>query len=171
MAVDAAHNVYVPDRGNHRVLKYNDPYGSGSGAGAGVADEVWGQADFNGWRCNRGSVAPTADSLCLWYDSGVDIDSEGNLWIADSGNNRVLRYPNVNGVIQKSADWFWASRTSPPVTGLGNKSNGVPNFRACRQGADEQSGTVYVADNDNKRVLAFDFSGSICSTTANPVIP
>ncbi len=58
--------------------------------------------------CNRGTFdSATAETLCFHADSnrfvdglygaGVDFDSSGNLWVADSGNNRVLRFPVSDG--------------------------------------------------------------------------
>jgi len=105
MAVDSSSNLYVPDAFNHRVLKYINPFTTDT-----VADEVWGQADFSGNTYNRGA-SPTASSLCFGgYDNswgfGVEIDSSGNLWVADGGNNRVLRFPKnpTTGEISKTAD-------------------------------------------------------------------
>ena len=73
-----------------------------------VADQVWGQSDFSGNLCNRGAGAPTASTLCFTVGSfsagGVALDTAGNLWVADNGNNRVLRFPNLSGTIAGTAD-------------------------------------------------------------------
>ena len=111
MAIDAEGSLYVPDSFNNRVLKYENPFESDSSA-----DVVWGQPDFHGVECNGGGTAPSADRLCFhsyhnrmtmaFYGIGVDIDTEGNLWVAEGGNNRVLRFPRdtVTGEIAKTAD-------------------------------------------------------------------
>ena len=112
MAVDNDGHLYVPDSFNHRVLKYEAPFEND-----GVADQVWGQADYSGMVCNRGNFEkPTAESLCFHshsviftlnrFGSGVEIDSDGNLWVADTGNNRVLRFPvdRATGEPAKTAD-------------------------------------------------------------------
>ena len=75
-----------------------------------MADEVWGQSDFSGNLCNQGAAAPTASTLCFTVGTfsagGVALDATGNLWVADNGNNRVLRFPKnlITGVIAKTAD-------------------------------------------------------------------
>ncbi|HKP51222.1 MAG TPA: hypothetical protein VJ183_01075 [Chloroflexia bacterium] len=102
MDVDSEGNLYVADYYNNRVLKYEDPFGTDT-----IADDVWGQDNFNLNLMNRQVLpginaqvpAPAANSLFFsWGESnsivaGVDIDNWGNLWVADSGNNRVLRFP------------------------------------------------------------------------------
>jgi len=97
MAVDNQGNLYHPDYFNNRVLRYNNPFTTNA-----AADFVWGQADFSHGDCNRGRgySAPDSQSLCLTaplgsgaIKSGVAVDSSGNLWITDTQNNRVLRFP------------------------------------------------------------------------------
>lgn len=94
MVADTAHNLYIVDNFNNRVLKYNDPFASDT-----TADWQWGQADFVGRGCNRGG-APSAQSLCTgdlnggdrFYTSSVDVTPNGQtLWVADPGNRRVLK--------------------------------------------------------------------------------
>ena len=83
----------VADAWNHRVLIWhgyptnlNQP-----------ADVVLGQADFNSALANRGTHIASADSLNWCY--GVAI-SNGALYVADTGNRRVLKWnrmPVSNG--------------------------------------------------------------------------
>jgi len=104
MAVDANHNLYIFDKFNNRVLKFNDPFATDT-----KADQVWGQANFSDRGLNRGKDPvglPGAregkvanNTLHSGYlggqdkGSGLTIDAQGNLWVADVGNNRVLRFP------------------------------------------------------------------------------
>ena len=112
MAVDSSGALYVPDSFNHRILKYENPFRNDS-----VADTVWGQSDFSGMVCNRGDFnVPTPETLCFHSPTnrlvsnlqsiGVEIDPDGNLWVADSGNHRVLRFSvdPATREIAKSAD-------------------------------------------------------------------
>ena len=112
LAIDSYFNLYVFDKWNHRVLRYNDPFSADKNSGKGdtVADEIWGQEDFVHRGRNRGPDAiddsgaiPGKNILNGGYTGsgdyagvGVAIDSEGNLWVADVGNHRVLRFPNLN---------------------------------------------------------------------------
>ena len=152
MAGDAEGNLYVPDTYNNRVLKYVSPFTTDL-----VADEVWGQSDFSGNLCNRGASAPTASTLCFTQGSfsagGVALDPAGNLWVAEYGNNRVVRFPKnaVTGVIAKTADIvlgqadFTGFQDGPGLAAMYHPTS--IRFRP--------SGELYVADSDNTRVLVF----------------
>jgi len=87
--------LVVADAWNHRVLIWHQM----PSHHAQPADVVLGQADFDGNQPNRTGVgaAPTADSL--YWPYGVFSDGE-RLWIADTGNRRVLffdKIPDQNG--------------------------------------------------------------------------
>ncbi len=107
--VDRYGNLYVPDVWNNRVLRFNQPFSADhtGGKGDAIADAVWGQADANTNGRNRGANygppnAPDNHSLWISFGSGyfdhvssrgVSVDYGGNLWVADTFNSRVLRFP------------------------------------------------------------------------------
>jgi len=153
MAVDEQGNLYVPDHHNHRVLKYISPFTTDT-----MADEVWGQADFSGNLCNWGASSPTASSLCFFSGfhgegSGVELDSDGNLWVVDTGNNRIVRFPRneATGVISKTADLVLGQSdfvSSSPGTTL-SRLNSPSGLRF------DSNGQLYVPDTSNDRILVF----------------
>jgi len=123
MTLDEHGALYVADPFNHRVLKYDDPFAQGSDS---VADDVWGQANFTDNEPNRGLSSPDAYGLKLDQCCGVALDSGGNLWVTDTGNHRVLRFPkDASPIGQHSADLvlgqsdFRSSGTHNDLTGLG----------------------------------------------------
>jgi uncharacterized protein (TIGR03437 family) len=86
-------HLYVSDPANNRVLGYKDMRKAGPGSGS-VADIVIGQQNGQTALCNypTGDPAqPNSSSLC--GPMGLVVDSQGNLWVADQGNARVLRFP------------------------------------------------------------------------------
>ncbi len=85
VSLDAQGNLYTTDSGNHRVLEYNTPLINGN-----IADRVFGQANFTSNLANRGGASAGAGTLNTPY--GVLLDAQGNLYVADLGNNRVLEY-------------------------------------------------------------------------------
>lgn len=80
LAVDGEGRLAVADTGNHRVLIFDDPY-----SGDALADLVIGQDDFS-------SQQPGQGPFGLRAPGAVAFDEHGRLWIADSGNHRVLGY-------------------------------------------------------------------------------
>lgn len=161
----AGGNLYVPDTENHRVLVYYNAWNDQ------VADEVIGQDDFSGNLCNKStafiiSTTPSASSLCLLdysdtanSQSGVALDSAGNLWVADTGNHRVLRFPKnpTTGKFSKTADIVLGQPNF--TTGPGHFGSGLNQMNNPNSLRFDPSGNLYVsdgvADGGNARVLKF----------------
>src|SRR5215204_3023021 len=69
------------------------------------ASIVIGQKDFTLGSPNGGALLPSKTSLSS--PGGITFDSKGNLWVADSGSNRVLQFPTY---ISKSVSLVVADR-------------------------------------------------------------
>lgn len=141
MYVDSEGNLYVNDFFNHRILKYNDPVDTDN-----LADEVWGQANFtsngsngsgrphNSWT-GTASIPPqpTSSSFCFLsingIGAGVEIDDNGNMWVADGGNHRVLRFPYDSNTqkISSSADIVFGM---PDMNTGGDFSEGLSSLNS-----------------------------------------
>ncbi|MGH7916118.1 MAG: hypothetical protein ACREQE_01510, partial [Candidatus Binataceae bacterium] len=87
IALDDAGHIFVADSGNNRVLGWKS---FDSFIGGNAADLVIGQADVYSYRCNPGLPAPNATTLC--DPEGLVVDGKDNLYVADTGNNRVLLF-------------------------------------------------------------------------------
>lgn len=82
--------LYVADTFNNRVLGYRDAYRVRPGD---PADIVIGQSDLSRALIN----APANDRLSitatsLYHPAGLAVDSNGDLFVADAANGRVLRF-------------------------------------------------------------------------------
>ena len=145
VAVDSSDNLYVADQVNNRVLFYP--------AGSTTATRVYGQGgSFTTAGNNQGGIS--ANSLSAPY--GVAVDSSGNLYVGDSGNNRVLFYQAGNTTATRvygQGGSFTTNSASASANGL----NGPLGLTL------DSSGDLYVADELNNRVLFFP-SGSTTAT-------
>ena len=154
VAVDSAGNLYIADTGNNRVLGYRAATQAVSGASA---DLVIGQPT-NDFSANQPqNPANGGKSTGLNGPTGIAVDATGNLYVADTGNNRILRYP---------APFANAAQFPSLVVGQKSFSTSTANLNGLsasslalgsgRTGiAIDPSGNLWVADTLNNRVLRF----------------
>ena len=85
-------HLYVADTQNNRVLGYKNF--NNVQIGLLKADIVIGQPDFNRSQINYPTnMASTPNAQGLHNPTGLAVDSAGNLYVADTGNSRVVRFP------------------------------------------------------------------------------
>jgi uncharacterized protein (TIGR03437 family) len=148
-------HLYVSDPYNHRVLGFSDFRKVAAGA---KADIVIGQPDMNSGLCNTtgNSNAPSATTLCR--PVGLVVDGNGDLYVADSLNSRVLRFPAPfahQGQVQ-TADLVlgqrnFTARVTDPTSSTMSQPYGVTV--AANNG-------LLVSDTVHNRVLYFAFTGN-----------
>ncbi len=131
-------NLWVSDEDNSRILKFKAPFHNGE-----AASLVLGQPNMTINGCHT-----TQNGLC--DPRGIAFDREGDLWVADEGNNRIVSYeaPFHNG--QNAAEVVghkdFTSKTC---------SQAPDNLCSPSGIAFDESGRLWVADQDNNRVLMF----------------
>ncbi len=151
IAADLAGDLYVVDRSSTRVLEYNTPLTKTKlpGSGDTTADRIIG-----GLGCNQ---AESAATLCS--PTGVAVDSSGNLYLADTGNGRVLEYnsplvkTSVAGSGDAIADMVFGqngSFTSNPCSSPSAQCLGAPTSVSI-----DFAGDLYIADALYNRVLEY----------------
>ena len=164
--VDSSGNLYVSDAGNNRILRYPKPLSQTGGFL--TPDLVIGQRSFSsGTSANEGAAVPSAKTLFLspsastTYANAMVFDAQGNLWVTDPGNNRVLRYPPSQlsaGTVEPAADFVlgqttFDSRTvTDPASGVARLNKSVTDQPLGL--AFDGNGNLYVSDR-RLRVLFF----------------
>lgn len=144
LSVDSSGNVWVADTYNNRVLKFARPTANGQ-----PALLVIGQADF------ISSVSSCSQTNLNW-PNGVNIDASGNVWVADSGNNRILKFQNPTAnkppasIVIGQKD-FVSSISTCTQTGMG----GLYPYQGPYGLSVDSSANLWVADTFNNRVLKF----------------
>ncbi len=136
--------VAVTDVAFSRVMVWNDPKASGM-----PADMILGQATPDEVGCNK--RGRSAASLCR--PGGVAFDATGALWVADTGNNRVLKYAadfssGATAVLVIGQKDFVSAEPAHTATGL-NGPLGIDFFAA------PMADTLVVADSLNHRVVSY----------------
>jgi uncharacterized protein (TIGR03437 family) len=148
---ESPYPIYVADTGNHRILIWKDSVQYKTGD---AADLVIGQPNLTTAIANvdtGSSLNPSATSLSS--PQGIALDPSGNLYVADSGNNRVLRYPrpvNQSGRITPNAVLGQSNFTTGAAAGVSASS-----FLSPADVAIGPNGELFVADAGNNRVLEF----------------
>jgi len=146
VAVDAGGNLYIADRYNGRIRKVTP---------AGVITTVAGNGTF-GFSGDNGP----ATSAGLYLPSGVAVDASGNLYIADTANNRTRKVTPA-GVITTVAGNGTSgfSGDNGPATSAGlNGPVGV---------AVDTGGNLYIADHGNDRIRKVTPAGVITTVAGN----
>ena len=151
--------LYVADTNNNRVLAWKNAAGFIKGD---PADKVIGQRDlFSTSAQGPGTTLSTGLTLPL----ALAVDKSGNLYVSDTGNNRIIRYPsplkqtgellavdliigqaslagrsaNEGQATPSAKSLFYSNNTSPFRTGL----------------AFDSQGNLWTSDPGNNRVLRY----------------
>ena len=132
LAADSTGNVFIVDTGNNRVVE--EIYSSG-----------------NTYNQPAGSELQTVVASGLNAPEGVAVDASGKVYIADTGNNRILlETPTGGGAFSQSV--LFNSGLSAPA--------GV---------AVDNVGDVFISDTGNKRVLVELLSGGSYTQSVVPI--
>ena len=145
VAVDAAGNVYVVD-GNHRIRKVDAAMGTISTI-AGTGERGYG-----------GDGGPAAEAM-LSLPRGLAADGPGNLYIADTFNDRIRKVDAFTGIISTIAggEWGYSGDGGPATEAMLKSPAGV---------AVDGAGNLYIADYLNARVRKVDAATGVIATIA-----
>src|SRR6202167_848290 len=146
LAIDASGNLYIADQNNWVIRRIS----------GGIITTVAGTGK-PGYSGDNGQ----ATKAMLRGPQGVAVDASGNLYIADTGNQRI-RYVNVSGAITTIA--------GTGVNGFSGDGGAATaaTFSTPVEVAVDASGNVYVADLYNNRIRRFVPGGAIATFAGTP---
>ncbi len=133
LTFDASGRIYVLDRTNNRIVRMDDF----SGAGWVVL------CDNPPSSCSAGS-----GNYQFAWPEGIAIDASGRIYVADSGNNRIVRFDDMTG-----ANWTVLCDNPPSscTAGTGTNQFDFPSGIHVAPG-----GQILVADTYNHRIVGMD---------------
>jgi sugar lactone lactonase YvrE len=140
LAFDAAQNLYFADARTHVVRRLD--------RAAGLVTTVAG----SGRQGFSGDLGP-ATLAAIDSPSGIALDAQGNLYLADTHNHRVRRVDAVTGIITSVAG------TGQP--GFSGTALNLPRGLAL-----DASGNLFLVDSRNERVRRIDATTGQISTIA-----
>jgi sugar lactone lactonase YvrE len=166
LAMDATGNLYVADRNNNRIYKIDT---------SGIITLVAGPSG-NGRFSGDGRLAIYAD---INTPRGMTVGPDGNLYFADTGNQRIREINLTTGVITTVA----GSSASGSATGaafggdLGSGSPPSPGLAiearlSSPEGvAFDSLGDMFIADTGNNRIRMVNPSGIITTVAGRDLTP
>jgi hypothetical protein len=177
IATDAVGNVYVIDSSNRRIQKFDASGNFQLTWGKNV--NIFGGTGFE--TCNAAAICRAGQDGALGGElsnsKGIATDAAGNVYVADSANNRIQKFDSSGGFLRA-----WGK----DVVG-GNAETGFEICTAaasCKKGAGgvlggelstpsgvatDGAGNVYVAERTN-RIQKFDSSGNWSRTWGGGVV-
>ena len=148
VAVDLAGNVYVADAGLDEIFKVTP---------SGVVTTLAGSAGQTGSSNGTGSAGRFS------WPHGVAVDSAGNVYVADSGNDEI-RKVSPSGVVTTLAG-------SAGQSGSSNGTGAAARFYGPSGVAVDNAGNVYVADTSNDEIREITPSGVVTTLSGSPLQP
>ncbi len=146
IAFDKNNNLWVYDSSRNGIIGFQYPFGSG-----GILNASWviGQTSFTT------SAAGVSANLFSTAINGIVFDNQNNLWVSDTGNNRVIGFSASKIYsINPSASWVIGQ---PSFTANIANNGGISAKTLYKpySVAIDKNGYLWVGDNSNNRVLGY----------------
>jgi sugar lactone lactonase YvrE len=150
VAADTAGNLYF--NSSNSVLKVDT---------LGALTVVAGSSTLPGYSGDGGAAA----SAQLMQPSGLAVDSAGNLYIADTGNNVIRKVTVATGLISTVA-----GNGTPGYSGNGSLAT-IAQLGHPRYVAVDGSGNLFIADSDNSVIRKVTANTGVIRTVAGTGVP
>ncbi|MEO1333428.1 MAG: NHL repeat-containing protein [Myxococcota bacterium] len=144
--------LFVVDESNSRVLRYRSADALVSGA---AAEAVFGQPDLE--RNFQGFPDGTAPATAATLRSPADLtfDSVGNLYVADRGARRVVRYDGASSLVSGASASAVFGQPDLNSSGFLDATS-ASSLRSPGAVEVDAQDRLWVADNFDRRILRFD---------------
>jgi sugar lactone lactonase YvrE len=140
--LDRYGRLWVADSANNRVVVYEAAIYRGNQP---TADLVFGQPNLT-------TTAAGTTASKMTFPTGVWIDGNDSLWVADSGNNRVLRFASISTKASgAAADGVLGQALFTTFAAV----FGTAGLQTPESVAVSPAGTLYVACRGGNRVMCF----------------
>jgi sugar lactone lactonase YvrE len=140
VALDSSGNMYIADTSNHKIRKVDTN---------GIITTLAGTGNYGFY-----GEGIDAKKAMFMYPSGIAVDKAGNVYVADTSNNRIRKI-DTNGMITTiaGAGGSGVGQEGVPATAALLKSPSGINF--------DYEGNLYIADTGNHRIRKIDTNGII----------
>jgi uncharacterized protein (TIGR03437 family) len=153
MALDKAGNLYIADSKNNRVRVVS---------ASGIINTFAGTGQISRGGPNTFNDGGLATNALLHLPAGVAVDSSGNVYIADSGDN-LIRKVDIYGIITSIAGDSYGSYLGDAGLAL------TAELHSPEDVAVDASGNVYIADSANALIREITASTGIINFIAGSV--
>ena len=153
VALDGSGNIYIADKENHRIQKWE-----GNGAYVG-----WIGGGVDGWQIGTAPAWGTGNGSFKW-PMDVAVDATGHIYVADTWNWRIQKFDSSGSFI----GWIgggnngWQTGTAPASGGTG-----FGEFQEVFGVTLDVSGNIYAANNGSHSVYKWNASGNAIGWIGN----
>lgn len=145
VAVDSSGNVYVADAGNHKIRKISPDGFVSTFAGTGTS----------------GSTDGEGSAASFFSPYGIDIDTNGNIYVGDSRNNKIRKISPAAVVTTLAGSGIAGSTDGLGTTASFNFPTGV---------AIDSNGNILVADRLNNKIRKITPDGNVTTLAGNGAV-
>jgi len=145
LAVDAVGNIYVADGGNNMIRMISQAGVVTTFAGSGFT----------------GSANGTGTAALFHLPTGVAVDPEGNVYVADFGNNLIRIISSLGVVTTLAGDGYVGHRNGQGTNAMFDDPYGI---------AVDKEGNVFVGEIGNQDIRLINSSGLVSTLAGNGTV-